>query len=101
MKQATPCKIWGRFMRALDNGGRFFNFLPRSGDGEIAQSEISKAILISGEADQCLAFLSVIHWRLICHGSSVAHGSSDGKNARSIAVFICRKHSNLLIQAEC
>ncbi|MDC0264483.1 hypothetical protein OAL86_05190 [Verrucomicrobia bacterium] len=73
MKQATPCKTLARVMLALDNGGRFFNLLTRAGDGEISQSEISKAAWISGGADQCLTFLSVSHWRLICHGSSLAH----------------------------
>ena len=60
-----------------------------------------KPLGYQGGADQCLTFLPVSHWRLICHGSSLAHWSADGKNARSIAVFICRKHSNLSIQAEC
>ncbi|MDG1856743.1 MAG: hypothetical protein P8J66_07020 [Verrucomicrobiota bacterium] len=48
MKQATPCKTLARVMLALDNGGRFFNLLTRAGDGEISQSEISKAAWISG-----------------------------------------------------
>jgi hypothetical protein len=64
MKQVTPYKTMGGAMRALDNGGRFFNLFTHAGDGEITQSEVSKAAGIMGGQIYAMLFFQLAISRL-------------------------------------
>jgi len=61
MKEVTPYKTLTGALRALDNGGRFFNLFTHAGDGEIEGSEVSKASgRMAGKSDALLFFMLAI-----------------------------------------
>lgn len=64
MKEITPYKTLEGAMKALDNGGRFFNLFTKAGDGEITRSEISKAAGVLGDRNSVMLFFQLAISRL-------------------------------------
>ncbi len=59
MKKITPFKNVADAMEALDNGGRFFNFLSKADDGTIDQSELGKVVGVFSDKQQMIIFLEL------------------------------------------
>jgi hypothetical protein len=75
MKQVIPYKTMTGAMRALDNGGRFFNLFTHAGDGEITQGEVSKAAGVMGDQIDAMLFfqLAISHLSSADQASLIDH----------------------------
>ncbi len=64
MEKIEPYRTLEEALRALDNGGRFYNILTKADDGEITPAEIGKAAGIFNDKQQMVLFLELATSRL-------------------------------------
>lgn len=103
MKKVIPYKTLTGAMRALDNGGRFFNLFTRAGDGEISQSEVSKAAGVLGGQINAMLFFQLATLRLSSADQSSLVDRLTGKlrdrlrqsPAKSIPISKFKRNSEL------
>ncbi len=59
MKKVTPYKSLNGAMKALDNGGRFYNFLTQANDGEVTSAELAKAAGVFSDTQRMIIYLEM------------------------------------------
>ena len=59
MKEVTPYKTTRNAIKALDNGGRFYNLLTKADDGNISSSELAKVAGVLGNKQKMVLFLEM------------------------------------------
>lgn len=59
MREVHPYKTAGGLLKALDNGGRFFNIFTRAGDDKITRSELAKAAGEFGSTPKAVLFFEM------------------------------------------
>jgi len=59
MKEVNPYKTVSGALKALDNGGRFYNIFTKSGDGTITNSELCKAAGVVSGKDKTFLFFNL------------------------------------------
>lgn len=59
MNEIIPFRTTEEALQTLDNGGRFYNFLTKSGDGTITGSELKKAAGVVSGNSQAFLFLNL------------------------------------------
>ncbi|MCF3650674.1 hypothetical protein [Synoicihabitans lomoniglobus] len=59
MRKLVPYKTTRNALAALDNGGRFYNLLTKSADGEIAPAELAKVAGVYSDQQQMFLFLEM------------------------------------------
>ena len=59
MRKITPYKTHRNALAALDNGGRFYNVLTKSSDGEIAKAELAKLAGAFSDHQRMFLFLEM------------------------------------------
>ena len=59
MREVQPYKTEGGLLKALDNGGRFFNVFTRAGDDRITRAELAKAAGVFGSKPKAVLFFEM------------------------------------------
>lgn len=59
MREVHPYKTESGLMKALDNGGRFFNVFTRAGDDQITRAELAKAAGVFGSKAKAVLFFEM------------------------------------------
>ena len=59
MREVHPYKTEGGLLKALDNGGRFFNIFTRASDDRITRAELAKAAGVFGSKPKAVLFLEM------------------------------------------
>ncbi len=59
MREVHPYKTQGGLLKALDNGGRFFNIFTKAGDDRITRAELAKAAGVFGSMPKAVLFFEM------------------------------------------
>ena len=59
MREVHPYKTEGRMLKALDNGGRFFNVFTKAGDDRITRAELAKAAGVFRSSPKAVLFFEM------------------------------------------
>ncbi|MHC5111505.1 MAG: hypothetical protein ACYTHJ_16685 [Planctomycetota bacterium] len=59
MREVKPYKTEGGLLKALDNGGRFFNIFTKAGDDKVTRAELAKAAGVFGSAPKAVLYFEM------------------------------------------
>ena len=98
MREVHPYKTESGLLKALDNGGRFFNVFTRAGDDQITRAELAKAAGVFGSIPKAVLFFEMAQQALAPQARKRAVAALGPKARKDRQKFLPVKLSPSLVE---
>ncbi len=100
MREVQPYKTEGGLLKALDNGGRFFNVFTRAGDDRITRAELAKAAGLFGSKQKAVLFFDMAQQALALQARTRAFAALGPKARKDHQKFLPVKLLPSLVESK-
>ena len=99
MREVHPYKTESRLLKALDNGGRFFNVFTKAGDDQITRAELAKAAGVFGSSPKAVLFFEMAQHALTPEAQAKAVAALGPKARKDHRKFLPVKLRPSLVES--